>query len=194
VGKLKTEALPFDIMRSCCLFLLIVSTLIAAPSFAQKLPADLQKQVDKGFLTREEGELLRTAKRQPSALTPKKSGTKAPPRTLCKQEAEQDSYERDGVDFPYMARLRRDVKRHWTPPDIATTRPLVITFDVERSGDVDKMQVICSSGNNAYDQAAVDAIQHSVPFLPLPDAYKRAIYVILFFRENDFGVILPLGH
>lgn len=128
------------------------------------------------------------------ALTPKKSGTKAPPRTLCKQEVEQDSYERDGVDFPYMARLRRDVKRHWTPPGIATTRPLVITFDVKRSGDVDKMQVICSSGNDAYDQAAVDAIQHSVPFLPLPDAYKRAIYVILFFRANDFVVILPLDH
>jgi TonB family protein len=176
VGKLKLKPFPFVVMRSCCLFLLIASTLVAAPSSAQKLPADLQKQVDKGFLTRQEAELLNVAKRQPSALTPKKSGSKALP--LCDQEDqsryEQGSYEREGVDFsPYIARLVHQIKLHWHSKD--STRPAVVAFDVKRSGDIEKVHITCSSGIDAFDQAAVDAVQQSTPLLPLPKAFKGTL-------------------
>jgi TonB family protein len=176
-------------MRSCCLFLLIVSTLIAVPSFAQKLPADLQKQVDKGFLTRDEAELLNSARSQPPALTPSKANSKTP-RTLCGTGGGENADQDETFGF-YIATLKLQVRRFWNeadlPPGIVTAHA-ILTFDVKRSGDLDKLRVTCSSGNRAYDQFAVKAIERAAPFNPLPNTYKEKKITINFtFDVNFYG-------
>ncbi|MBC7881698.1 MAG: TonB family protein [Anaerolineae bacterium] len=176
MGKLKTEALPFDVMRSCCFFLLIVSTLIAAPSFAQKLPAALQKQVDKGFLTRGEAELLNSANSEAA-------------RTLCR-EGDGVNAGQDETFSSYIATLKLQVRRFWKPeyilPSSGSSYHGILTFDVKRNGKIDNLHVTCSSGNRVYDQYAVKAIERSAPFNPLPKTYKEKKITINFTFDMSF--------
>jgi TonB family protein len=187
VGKLKLK-LTYDVMRLRQLLLTIsFACLVALPSLAQKLPPDLQQQVDKGFLTRQEAELLNSARVQTSpGRTPGKGGSK-PSRPLCR-EGEGVYAERD-VDFgPYMASLKRRVQRYWNAPDEGNTLRVLLYFKVSRSGDISKMRVTCSSGNPTFDQAAIDAVQRAAPFGSLPNAYKGNFVEVTFtFDANVFG-------
>ena len=71
--------------------------------------------------------------------------------------------------------LRDKVARNWRSQDLDSTvrNPVVVTFDILRTGKVPNVRVARSSGNFAMDQSAQRAILLSNPFPPLPAQYER---------------------
>jgi periplasmic protein TonB len=81
-----------------------------------------------------------------------------------------------GNRFGYYEQLLRDkVARNWRSQDLDSTvrNPVVVTFEILRSGNVQNVRVLRSSGNFAMDQSAQRAILLSNPFQPLPAQYER---------------------
>ena len=81
-----------------------------------------------------------------------------------------------GNRFGYYEQLLRDkVARNWRSQDLDSTvrNPVVVTFDILRSGSVQNIRVTRSSGNFAMDQSAQRAILLSNPFPALPAQYER---------------------
>jgi periplasmic protein TonB len=81
-----------------------------------------------------------------------------------------------GNRFGYYEQLLRDrVARNWRSQDLDSTvrNPVVVTFDILRSGNVQNVRVTRSSGNFAMDQSAQRAILLSNPFPALPAQYER---------------------
>jgi TonB family protein len=88
-----------------------------------------------------------------------------------------------GNRFGYYEQLIRDkVARNWRSQDLdATVRnPVVVMFDILRTGVVQNVRVSRSSGNFAADQSAQRAIAMSNPFPPLPAQYERESATIEF--------------
>ncbi len=185
------------------LLMAIIMTLIAKPSFAQKLPSDLQKQVDRGFLTREEAQLLNSTRGQTSPSrqntkkrTSDKAGSKAPRNCLTGESYASKAYTTHGkdghgseVDFtPYILAVQRQVRRNWYPPQSGPERTTVLNFFISRSGKVSKLQIFCSSGDSTTDQATIDAVLKAVPFDPFPASYLGdAIELHFTFHMADFS-------
>jgi protein TonB len=81
-----------------------------------------------------------------------------------------------GNRFGYYEQLIRDkVARNWRSQDLDSSvkNPVVVLFDILRTGTVQNVRISRSSGNFAADQAAQRAIVMSNPFPPLPAQYER---------------------
>jgi TonB family protein len=195
VGKLKLKLL-YDVMRLRWLLLTIsFACLVALPSLAQKLPPDLQQQVDRGFLTRQEAELLNSARGQTSPITPSrlpgKAGSK-PTSGHCNHTKDLDPEQ--GTFATYLAALKRKVRQNWDIQEFEESRRAVLNFKIRRSGDITKVRVICASGDPSYDQAAIGAVQKAVPFEPFPSAYTGdTIEVNFTFEVHEVGGKLTTG-
>jgi hypothetical protein len=99
-------------------------------SQVRKLPPDLQNQVDRGFLTREEAQLLNSARGQTSSSpqnakkpTSDKAGAKAPRNCRTGESYASKTYTTHGedghgseVDFePYIAAVKHRIRLNWHP-------------------------------------------------------------------------------
>ncbi len=108
-----------------------------------------------------------------------------------------DSY---GVDArkdinlaPYLDLIRQQVKQQWHPQVVThSSAQTVIGFSVTRSGQVNELQILQSSGSTFTDQAALTAIRQAAPFGPLPMGYRGSQLNILFrFNINVYGQLEP---
>lgn len=85
------------------------------------------------------------------------------------------------VEFgPYMAELKRRLSRNWRPPRGEETRRVVLKFEIARDGTLKSLEVDESSGEAVADQAAMNAVEVSAPFRPLPPAFSGSSVPILF--------------
>lgn len=72
------------------------------------------------------------------------------------------------VDFgPYMAITQKTVMKNFVRPKGASGRVLV-AFWIHKDGQITDLRIRTSSGNPQLDQAGLDAVLKSVPFMPLP--------------------------
>ncbi len=71
----------------------------------------------------------------------------------------------------YWEQLKQRVRPQWTSELIQSSRPTVIHFIVNRSGQVSNFEIKQSSGFSDQDEAAINAIKRVAPFAPLPVAY-----------------------
>ena len=92
-------------------------------------------------------------------------------------------------DFgPYMKELQRRIKMNWTPPKGNESKRVVLLFTISRDGRLLNVKIHKSSGLQAADQAAIQAVQLTAPFKPLPPNYKGDSVDIQFtFDYNVFG-------
>ena len=92
-------------------------------------------------------------------------------------------------DFgPYMKELQRRIKMNWTPPKGNESKRVVLLFSISRDGRLLSVKVHKSSGLPAADQAAIQAVQLTAPFRPLPPEYRDSSVDIQFtFDYNVFG-------
>lgn len=73
--------------------------------------------------------------------------------------------------FPYYElSLRNKIERNWSPPPLIKGSSWVRVV-IGRNGKVVATEIVESSGNSFFDQAALRAIYLSDPFPPLPDNY-----------------------
>jgi protein TonB len=74
-----------------------------------------------------------------------------------------------GIDLSeYLAEMEGKVKPNWNPAFRQDERITVLTFNIEKNGQVTGLQVAQGSGSDEVDQEALSAVQNSVPFAPLP--------------------------
>lgn len=77
----------------------------------------------------------------------------------------------DNFKFPYYElSLRNKIERNWSPPPLIKGSSWVRVV-IGRNGKVVTTEIVESSGNSFFDQAALRAIYLSDPFPPLPDNY-----------------------
>ncbi len=94
----------------------------------------------------------------------------------------------DMPDFPYpwyITRVRSTVWESWAERFASGPAECGIMFTIMRDGRVVDLRIEFTSGDKAYDYAAITAIQNSGPFPALPPRYKDSFLKVHFeFRSN----------
>lgn len=92
-------------------------------------------------------------------------------------------------DFgPYMRELQRRIKMNWDPPKGNESKRVVLLFKIARDGRLLSVRVFKSSGIPNSDKAALNAVELTAPFRPLPADFKGGSIDIQFtFDYNVFG-------
>lgn len=92
------------------------------------------------------------------------------------------------VDFgPYMADVRRRIKRAWFPPNGHQADRVVVVFKIQKDGAMSNLRLDHSSGVAISDQAAQEAVLHASPFRPLPLGASDDIDIQFTFDYNAFN-------
>ena len=93
-------------------------------------------------------------------------------------------------DFgPYMKELQRRIKMNWDPPKGNESKRVILLFSIARDGRLLNVKVHRSSGLEAADRAAIDAVKLTAPFRPLPPEFKgNSVDIQFTFDYNVFGV------
>ena len=73
---------------------------------------------------------------------------------------------------PYMRDLEQRIKRNWVPPKEDASKRIVVTFTIAKDGKLIDNKITKSSGVPLADKAALEAIEKTAPFRPLPEEFK----------------------
>lgn len=77
------------------------------------------------------------------------------------------------IDFsPYMNELTRRINLNWDKPNISGDYKTVLLLKIAKDGRLLSCRVQKSSGLRAFDNAAINAVELTAPFRPLPPEYK----------------------
>lgn len=92
-------------------------------------------------------------------------------------------------DFgPYMRELQRRIKMNWEPPKGNESKRVVLLFKIAKDGRLLSIRVFKSSGLPNADKAALNAVELTAPFKPLPAEFRGGSIDIQFtFDYNVFG-------
>ncbi len=89
---------------------------------------------------------------------------------------------------PYMRELQNRIKYNWDPPKGNESKRVVLLFRIAKNGQLLSNKVSKSSGLAAADRAALNAVEVTAPFRPLPAEFKGQYIDIQFtFDYNVFG-------
>lgn len=89
---------------------------------------------------------------------------------------------------PYMRELQSRIKYNWDPPKGNESKRVVLLFRIAKNGQLLSNRVSKSSGLQAADRAALNAVEVTAPFRPLPAEFKGQYIDIQFtFDYNVFG-------
>lgn len=87
------------------------------------------------------------------------------------------AYDNGFQDFAYLKDLADAIQRLWKWPAEAALRgkngDLYIRLRVGRTGALERLEIIKSSGNQYLDQAVLEAIKGEFPYKPLPDGWLK---------------------
>jgi len=123
-------------------------------------------------------ETASSTKPQPSAA-PVPSEEAALPKPVAKAAMDVPHFK-----FPiYGAMIEKRISALWSPPSLAIEsegKETVVSFQLNKSGQVKDVQIEQSSGNIYYDQAALRAIYEADPFPPWPQGLHEPSLKIYF--------------
>ncbi len=74
---------------------------------------------------------------------------------------------------PYLAEIRRRVRRNWNPSQPSQNRHTILAFAIQRNGQITDLRIIQSSGSKTSDSESLEAVQKSAPFAALPPNFPR---------------------
>lgn len=80
------------------------------------------------------------------------------------------------ADFPfayYAEQIQALIGANWLKPDVPPGTACVVTFRIQRSGQVTDVRVETPSGLGFYDRAATRSIYSANPLPPLPPEFRR---------------------
>jgi TonB family protein len=88
----------------------------------------------------------------------------------------------------YLNKLKLRVQQQWLPGMSQSNRRTVLNFTINRSGQVNNLNIVQTSGFRVTDEVALNAIQRAAPFAPLPIGYpKNYIDIEFTFDINVYG-------
>ena len=92
-------------------------------------------------------------------------------------------------DFgPYMRELQRRIKMNWDPPKGNESKRVVLLFKIAKDGRLLSCRVLKTSGLPSADKAAINAVELTAPFRPLPVDFKgQSVDIQFTFDYNVFG-------
>ena len=89
----------------------------------------------------------------------------------------------------YIKNLQDEVKANFVLPEIQGSPTTVVFFKVTRTGRLDSLKVIKSSGDELFDHASVRAIQMAAPFEYLPSGFEKDLLKIQYtFTKHGMSV------
>lgn len=92
------------------------------------------------------------------------------------------------LDFgPYMNELQRRIKRAWRPPRGNESKRVIVTFKINKVGELSVLNLKTSSGLEIADKAALLAVQSAAPFARLPEGAPPSVDIEFTFDYNVFG-------
>ncbi|MBI3590724.1 MAG: energy transducer TonB [Candidatus Melainabacteria bacterium] len=92
------------------------------------------------------------------------------------------------IDFgPYMNELQRRIKRSWRPPRGNESKRVIVTFKINKSGELSDLTLKAASGFEPSDKAALIAVQGAAPFARLPEGAPNIVDIEFTFDYNVFG-------
>lgn len=80
------------------------------------------------------------------------------------------------ADFPfayYAEQIQALIGANWLKPDVPPGTACVVTFRIQRSGQVTDVRIETPSGLSFYDRAATRSIYSANPLPPLPPEFRR---------------------
>ena len=81
---------------------------------------------------------------------------------------------RDSFPFAYYAeQLQALIGANWLKPDAPDGTACIVTFRIQRSGQVTDVKIETPSGLAFYDRAASRSIYSANPLPPLPPEFRR---------------------
>ncbi len=93
--------------------------------------------------------------------------------------------EQHDVDFgPYMADVQRRIKRHWFPPKSDQSSKIKVRFSVNSEGGVSGVKLVRATNVETKDNAALQAVETSSPFRPLPEGAPPDVCIEFTFDYN----------
>lgn len=85
----------------------------------------------------------------------------------------------------YIDNINDKINSNWRPPQEAGVKNVVVSYEIDKAGDLINYEIIESSGSILSDNAAIEAIKNSAPFEPLPEEYKgKSLSVEYKFKHN----------
>lgn len=72
----------------------------------------------------------------------------------------------------FMQNLQSDMMQNWNPPKIGTNARVVVLMKIKKDGSLESVEILKSSDNSEMDKAALDAVNATAPFQPLPLSFK----------------------
>ena len=72
----------------------------------------------------------------------------------------------------FMQNLQSDMMQNWNPPKIGTNARVVVLMKIKKDGSLESVEILKSSSNSEMDKAALDAVNATAPFQPLPLSFK----------------------
>lgn len=73
----------------------------------------------------------------------------------------------------YMQNVNEKLQKNWTPPDFLEEAHTRILFKLNRDGEIYAANIIESSGDKIYDEAAINALKKAMPFGTFPENSTR---------------------
>ncbi len=80
----------------------------------------------------------------------------------------------------YFSEIKRRVRRNWNPRYSTKEQTTVLSFSIQRNGQITFLKVRQTSGSQKVDREALDAVQNSGPFDPLPANYPSEMLNVQF--------------
>lgn len=78
----------------------------------------------------------------------------------------------------YMTNVNEKLQKNWTPPDFLEEAHTRILFKLNRNGEIYSASIIESSGDEIYDESAINALKKSMPFGAFPANTTRETLAI----------------
>jgi len=107
----------------------------------------------------------------PQSVSPPNAESQ-PPRLAEPGPANPLTVEQAKFHYSYYTNIViKSVNRNWQYSSQFENLKCMIYFQIQRNGDIDKVEVDKSSGDPLFDQLALRAVKLSAPFPPLPEGY-----------------------
>jgi TonB family protein len=89
------------------------------------------------------------------------------------------------ADETYISYLERTIKRAWTAPRFDGNRTVLVRIALFKTGQVNKIRIVKTSGSANLDKTVETAIKNASPFKALPDGSPNKMEIELSFKVHS---------
>ena len=85
----------------------------------------------------------------------------------------------------YMQSVRDKIQSNWNSPELLEEGHAVVIFKITRDGELYAYDIKQSSGNTAFDEFAINALEKSAPFGEFPITSKKDYITVCYSFDSD---------